>query len=121
MTKQVMLVIEDDPVLRDAYTTFFSHKGYEVRGAKDEKEGIKLANEHKPDIVLLDLLLPKPTGFDFLRGYDVKNTSTKVFVVTNLLSPETTGAAEDLGAYKVLHKSFYTPTELSEAINEAIR
>lgn len=120
--RQIMLVVEDDVVLRDAYTTFFASRGYDVHGAKDEKEGLELALKYKPDLVLLDLLLPKPTGFDFLRRYDVKkdHPETKVFVVSNLRSPETTTAAEEMGAFKVLHKSFYTPAELAEAINEAL-
>lgn len=120
--KQVMLIVEDDPILREAYTGYFASKGYEVYGAKEDIEGLELANQHSPDLVLLDLLLPNPTGFNFLRSYDVKkkHPHSKVFVVTNLLSPETTAAAEDLGAFKVLHKSFYTPADLSEAINEAI-
>ena len=84
---QKILIIEDEvPVLR-ALTDKFRLEGYTVLQAKDGQEGLKIATEEKPDLILLDILMPIMDGLTMLKELRAKNTYGKtvpVIVLTNL-------------------------------------
>ena len=81
-----VLLIEDDPVLQDMYKDKFQRDGFETHVAGDGEEGISLMKQIKPDIVLLDLILPKMTGFSVLDivNKDPEVNTIPIIVMTNI-------------------------------------
>src|SRR3989344_5344329 len=112
MTK--VLIVEDDGTLRSAYKTKLTLEGMEVETVTDGEEALQKANEWNPDIILLDLMLPKMSGAEFLKAYDVINThpNVKVVVFTNLAAPEAISEIMKLGAVRYLPKVSTTPNAI---------
>ena len=63
----ILLTIEDDDLLRATLTAYFSPRGYQVLEAGDGRQGLELFADHRPDIVLLDLRLPRLDGLEVLK------------------------------------------------------
>src|SRR6478609_2686453 len=83
---KTILIIEDDKILADMYSDKFSLGGYSVMSASDGEKGLELALSSKPDLILLDLALPKLKGMDVmgtLRTSDWGKT-VPIIVLTNL-------------------------------------
>src|SRR5688500_1694091 len=119
MTK--VLIVEDDPFLQRAYTTVLTMEGYDVSFAPDGLEGLKKARELKPDLVLLDLLMPNMNGFEFMKQYNLKaHPETKVVVFSNIVTPEEIKKAMELGASKYLTKARFTPKDIVTTIKEVL-
>jgi two-component system phosphate regulon response regulator PhoB len=85
MPAKRILVVEDDRFLRRACETSLRQRGYAVTSASDGEEGLKAAREEPPDLVLLDLLMPKMTGVEVLRALrgDEDTREVKVLVLSN--------------------------------------
>jgi len=103
MNKKV-LFIEDDPQLQDLYQGILSQKGILAIGAHDGKEGLEKVHTEKPDLVVLDIMLPGGvSGFDVLEQLKANplTQSIPVIVLTNLDSEE--AVAKKIGAvdYKI--------------------
>ncbi len=121
MTK--VLIAEDDQTLRSAYKTKLTLEGMDVETAVDGEEALKKANEWAPDIILLDLMMPKMSGIDFLKAYDILtvHTNVKVLVFTNLASSDSISEVMKLGATKYLSKINTTPNAIVEEIKDIIK
>ena len=117
-----VLVIEDDEILRSAYTTKLIIEGFEVDSAVDGKEGLEKAEAGEPDLILLDILLPIMDGVAFLTAYDIKNRhpNVKVIAFSNLSAGEKIKQVMDLGAAKFLTKATITPSEVTQIIKEEL-
>ena len=116
-----VLIVEDYPNLVKLYRTALAAEGFEVMTAKDGVEALSVATEHEPDVILLDLLLPREGGLEFLRAFDhEKYSHVKVIVFSNMASPELYAEAKQLGASQYLLKSKYTPKELAEVVKKAL-
>lgn len=105
--KTIILIIEDDEVLLRALYLTFHNDDYVIATASDGDTGLKMAGRIKPDIVLLDLLLPKMNGFNFLR-YLKANPALKdipVVILSNLGDQDDVSKAGDLGAIDYFVKS----------------
>lgn len=120
MTK--ILIVEDDLPLRMAYDVILKREGYTIMRAKDGKEGLEKAEEFKPDLILLDLLMPTVDGLTFLEKYDVvkKHPDVKVIVFSNLNHADQIERAEKLGANRYIVKSSVSPSQLAGIINETV-
>jgi len=117
-----ILIVEDYPSLQKLYKAIMEAEGYEVWVAKDGEEALAVAKEHEPDLILLDLLLPKEGGLEFLRAYDTqKHAHVKVVVFSNMTSPELYDEAKNLGATQYLIKANYTPKEVVGAVQAALQ
>jgi CheY-like chemotaxis protein len=117
-----ILIVEDYPSLQIVYKTALEADGFEVWQAKDGEEALVIAKEHEPDLILLDLLLPKQGGLEFLRAYDTqKHSHVKVVVFSNMASPELYDEAKALGATQYLIKANYTPKEVVGAVKAALQ
>ena len=105
-TQNILLLIEDNPLLTGMYKTAFEKKGLEVVIAHDGDTGIELAKEKKPDIVLLDLLMPGVDGFEVLKELkkDESTKHIKVVVLTVVKDKKSQEKAEKLGAVDYLLK-----------------
>jgi len=113
-----ILIVEDESTLQKTLGDILSQEGYKVVSALDGEVGVRLAKEQKPDLVLLDLVLPKMTGFEVLEqmrsAEDTKGIP--VIVLTNLEKMEDIQRATELGATTYLVKSNYELQEVVEKV-----
>lgn len=117
----LILVVEDDPTLQDAYKLLLVKEGYKVRTAGDGEEGLKLAEELKPDLILLDILMPNSSGIELLQKFDLKkHPETKVIVTSNMQSPNLISQAMELGASKYMTKATFSPKEVAAIVRETL-
>lgn len=116
--KKKIMIIEDDKNLQKIYTVNFEAGGYDVMIEGDGLSGISEVVEKKPDIILLDVMMPNMDGFDFLRVMK-ENTSVHVPVVvcSNLSDQAIRDKALQAGAAAVLLKINYSGKELVQKIN----
>ena len=121
MTARILLA-EDDRILRKAGETALRKKGYDVVAAVDGEDALAKAREQPPDLVLLDVMMPKIHGFDVLRGLkgDPQLRDIPVIMLTNLEQPSDIKRATDGGAYGYLVKSNLDLDELATKVAEAL-
>ncbi len=116
-----ILIVEDYPSLRKIYQAALEHAGYDVAVAGDGAEALDEVAKNQPDLILLDLLMTKIGGLEFLRAYNLaEHPGTKVIVFSNLASPELGLEAKELGASRYLTKSKFTPKELVDIVKETL-
>lgn len=122
MAKKI-LIIEDDKFLRDLLTRKLANEGFIISEAIDGEEGIKKIREEKPDLVLLDLILPGIDGFEVLsRAKEDPNTaSVPVIILSNLGQREEVEKGMKLGAIDYLIKAHFTPGEIIEKIKNVFK
>lgn len=117
-----LLVVEDDAVLRKSLGEYLSSEGFEVIYAEDGETGSQLAADEKPDLVLLDIVLPKKDGYQVLQ--EVKsNAETKhipIVLLTNLGSITDVEKALEMGATTYLVKADYKLEEVTQKIKEIL-
>ncbi len=118
-----MLFVEDDPTVAQMYRLKLELDGYQVIMAKDGEEGLRLANEIKPDLVFLDIRLPKVDGFAVLEGLRSRDETRNVPVVilSNYGEQELVERGLKLGALEYLIKSQTTPANLSRGVEGWLR
>jgi len=122
MSNKKILIIEDDKFIRDLISTKLAQENYEVLEAKSGKEGIQKIKKEKPDLVLLDLILPEIDGFEVLARIKTDPTiaSIPVVILSNLDQKEHIQKCEKMGAVAYFVKAHLTPTELIEKIKNFI-
>ncbi len=115
-----ILIVEDEKMLAEMYKDKFAQEGYEIYSAFDAEEAIEMAKEVKPDIVILDILLPRGNGIEFLRNLrnEKEIESTLVVAFSNYDDLETKKEAKELGAKDYLIKTNYTPKEVLAKVNQ---
>lgn len=113
-----ILIIEDDRMLGGMYKEKFVEAGFEVFLALDSKEGLKMARKEKPDLIVLDILLPRENGIIFLKWLKKykKTASIPVVVFSNYDDPETKKEAAKFGVKEYLIKANYTPRKIVKKI-----
>lgn len=118
-----ILLIEDDSFMIDIYTTKLKKAGFSVEVATEGEEGLKKMREKKPDLLLLDIVLPHIDGWEVLREIkaDPKLKGLKVVVLSNLGQKGEVEKGLELGATKYLIKAHYTPTEVVEEIKKILK
>lgn len=114
-----ILIIEDDDFLRSLAVTKLQKHGYSVMTAADGEMGLELALKEKPDLLLLDLMLPGMSGFEVLEkiraNADTKTLKTVIF--SNLGDSEDIKRGQELGVVDYLVKASFTLDELTEKIS----
>jgi DNA-binding response OmpR family regulator len=117
-----ILLVEDDSFLAGMYATKFGLEGFEVKIGADGEEGLKLAKKEKPDVILLDILLPKIDGFTVLRKLkkDSKTKLIPVILLTNLGQKDDIKKGLEEGAEGYLIKAHFMPSEVVEKIKKII-
>ncbi|MGE0158893.1 MAG: response regulator [Gemmatimonadales bacterium] len=117
-----ILVIEDDPHLRKVYVTILGKEGFEVVEAVDGKDGLRLANEREPDLILLDMMMPTMNGIDFLKAYDVlgKHPNVKVLAFSATEKADFQSEAARLGATKYMTKFSVSPKKMAAVIRQSL-
>jgi DNA-binding response OmpR family regulator len=117
-----ILIIEDDVLLSRMYTSIFSSGNYEVDNATDGQEGLDKARASQPDLILLDIMMPKLNGMEVLSKLksDPKFDSTPVVVLTNLAGDNDVQSALGLGAVRYIIKSEVKPKEVEAIVSEIL-
>ena len=117
-----ILIIEDDLVLQKALADYLSAEGFEIKVASDGENGEKLAISEKPDLILLDIILPKKDGFEVLRSVRDEEKTQKIPIVllTNLDSINDVEKALELGATTYLVKADYKLEEVTAKVKELL-
>ena len=117
-----ILVVEDESALQKTLGAVLTRNGYEVVKALDGDIGLQLAEKESPDLIILDIILPKVNGFEVLRALKSKD-STKgipVIILTNLESMEDIEKALGEGASTYLVKSNYTLGEILQKVKQEL-
>ena len=122
MSKKI-LIIEDDKFLRELIVKKLVKEGYEISEAVDGEEGVKKVKEEKPDLVLLDLILPGIDGFEVLSRTkeDPALSQIPVIILSNLGQKEDVERGLGLGAIDYLIKAHFTPGEIIEKIRVILK
>jgi len=122
MDKKI-LVVEDDASLNRALVEFLTEEKFEIESALDGEKGLELAASAKPDLILLDIVLPKKDGYEVLEALkkDEKTKRIPVILLTNLESQEDIMKAFEKGASTYLVKANYKLEEIVKKIKETLR
>lgn len=123
MEKKKILIIEDEETLQKALREYLTEEKFEVVSALDGQEGLISSETEMPDLILLDIILPKIDGFKVLEGIK-KNEKTKnipVILLTNLESVEDIQKAFEKGATTYLVKSDYKLEDVVKKIKETLK
>lgn len=117
-----VLIIEDDSDIRNAYAYALDRSGHEVKLASNAEEGLKAIQDHTPDVLLLDMLMPGLSGIEFLRQEKIRERfpAMLILVFSNLDSPRIADEARQLGADEYIVKVATTPSEVIEKIEKLL-
>jgi CheY-like chemotaxis protein len=115
-----ILIAEDEEILRSAYKQILVHEGFEVFEAANGKEALECLIKNKPDLILLDILMPEMNGLEFLEKADIKTNYPKVKVIafSNLSDQHKLESMIKLGVSKNVLKSSLSPKELANTVKE---
>lgn len=118
-----ILFIEDEAALQKTVGEILEQEGFEVLRALDGEIGIKLAKTQKPDLILLDLIIPKKDGFQVIKDLreDPETADMKIIVLTNLSGTEDVERALELGATNYLVKADYELQEIVQKIRDFLK
>ncbi len=118
-----ILIVEDDHDLNNAYSIILRHEGHEVVTAFDGKEALQKLTTFKPDLILLDLLMPVMGGLEFLQQWDApkNHRNVKVLIFTNMENSPEVAEAYKLGAHRCIIKSWTAPHNLARVITDTLQ
>ena len=115
-----ILVIDDEPRIRDACRMILQEEGFEVALASDGDEGVQMIQERHFDIILVDLMMPGLSGLEVLSLVKERHPDTVVIVITGYATLEHSISAMKRGAFDFVPKPF-TPDQLRAVVNKAIK
>ncbi len=118
----VLLIIDDDEGMRKLMVRTFSGSKHRVLEAENGREGLRLVDEHRPDVVITDILMPQKEGIETIREVQERAPATKIIAISgggvshNLMFLD---VARAFGADAVLAKPF-RPAELVETVEQVL-
>lgn len=119
-----IVIVEDDIAMREIVVHKLSSNGFIVFEAEDGRKGIELITNEKPDIVLLDLMLPEVDGFEVLetirKNPDTKVANTPIIVLSNLWSNKDILKTKSLHVQAYMVKAYFTTEEIMKKVNEVL-
>lgn len=120
---KTILFIEDEPSLQKLVGRFLQNEGYKVISALDGEVGLELTKKMKPDLILLDLIMPKKNGFEVLQDLkkDEETKNIPIIILTNLEGSSDVEKALSLGATTYLVKANYELKEVVEKIKDTLK
>ena len=114
-----IMIVEDDDVIREVYALKFELEGFPVTAAENGQVALDMADNFKPDIILLDMMMPVMGGLDFMRAWRNRpDALTEVIVFSNISAPGQMNEVLGLGASEYWVKSDYTPERVTSTIHE---
>jgi len=117
-----ILLVEDEEIMISLLQKKLTKEGYEVSVARDGEEGLKAMREVRPDLVLLDIIMPKMGGFEVMEGMqkDKELKKIPVIVISNSGQPVELDKAQKLGAKDWLIKTEFDPQEVLNKVVKQI-
>jgi DNA-binding response OmpR family regulator len=117
---QKVAIVEDDQTISQMYRFKFEAEGYQVETAENGKLGLELAEAMKPDVILLDLMMPEMTGDQMLEQLRATSwgKSIKVIILTNMGEQEIPDNVRQLGVEAVILKADMTPRQVAELVKK---
>lgn len=117
-----ILIVEDDKFLRELISRKLLSEGFKIEEAIDGEEGLAKAKEVKPDLILLDLILPGLDGFEVLRRMkdNPSTSSIPVLILSNLGQKDEIEKGLSLGAVDFLVKAHFTPEEIVAKMKDVL-
>jgi len=118
-----ILIVEDDKMIATMYETKLKQSKHDVIIADNGSQGLDLAVKEKPDLVLLDVILPQMDGFSVLQELRL-NANTKeipIIMLTNLGTSEDQEKGKQMGATDYWVKAQMTPAQVSDKVNELLK
>lgn len=121
--KKKILIVEDELPLLEIMADKLSEEGFAVIRAEDGEKGLELAKEQHPDLILLDILLPKLDGMEVLKKLreDAWGKEAEIILLTNLSGSEKVAEATGLGAYNYLVKSDWKLEDVVKKVKETLK
>jgi DNA-binding response OmpR family regulator len=115
-------IVEDDQAISQMYRIKFEAEGYTVDTAENGKIGLQLAEAMKPDIILLDLMMPEMNGDEMLAKLRATTwgKNIKVVILTNMGEQEIPDAVKKLGVVAVILKADMTPRQVAELVKKQL-
>lgn len=115
-----VLVVEDDNFLIKAYTAKLTSAGFELQTARDGQEALEVLKTFRPDVILLDLVMPVKDGFETLADIkkDPNLNKIPVIVASNLAQEEDIARATSLGATDMITKSNLSLEDLIKKLHD---
>jgi two-component system alkaline phosphatase synthesis response regulator PhoP len=117
-----ILIIEDEPILAEMYRDKFIKSGFEILSAFSAEQGLEMAKKEAPDLILLDILLPRENGVTFLTWLrkEKEIASIPVLVFSNYDDKETKESMFKLEIKDYLIKTNHTPNEIVAKIKQLL-
>jgi len=121
MPKKI-LIIEDEKLMLDLLQRKLTKEGYEISVARDGEEGIRVIKEVKPNLILLDIIMPKMGGFEVMEemNKDKELKKIPVIVISNSGQPVELDRAQNLGAKDWMIKTEFDPQEVIDKVVKQI-
>jgi DNA-binding response OmpR family regulator len=122
MAKKI-LIIEDDKFLRELIAQKLTQEEYEIAEAVDGEDGLQSIKKEKPDLVLLDLILPGMDGFEVLTKAkeDAEIAGIPIIILSNLGQRDDIERGLKIGAVDYMIKAHFTPAEIIAKIKEVLK
>ncbi|MBN2549020.1 MAG: response regulator transcription factor [Anaerolineales bacterium] len=118
MAKKI-LAVDDKPELRTLLKSYLTQEGFDVVTASNGQEALFVARHEKPDLIILDLMMPEMSGYDFMRSYS-REAETPIIILTARLEENDKVLGLELGADDYVTKPF-SPRELTARVRAVLR
>lgn len=117
-----ILLVEDDPFVVDIYTTKLKEAGFDIEVAENGEEALRKLKEKKPDLLILDIVLPNIDGWELLKKIrtELSFEDLKVVVLSNLSKKSEVEKGLEFGVIKYFIKAHFTPSEVVEEIKRIL-
>lgn len=117
-----IVIIEDDPAISSMYCFKLENCGFKVRVAFDGKQGLEVIEQFEPDLILLDLKMPKMCGDEMLEQLRQHEwgANIRVIVLTNISKSEAPSSLRFLHVERYIVKAHHTPKQVLEVVQEVL-
>lgn len=115
-------IIEDDQAISQMYRFKFEAEGFDAQTAENGKLGLELVQSMKPDIILLDLMMPEMTGDEVLEKLRASDwgKNIKVIILTNMGEQEIPPKVKELGVSGIILKANMTPRQVADLVKKTL-
>lgn len=120
--KFTVCIVEDEALILEMYKAKLEQEGYSVITAEDGEQGLSLLKQHRPDIALIDLMMPNKDGFELMKALKADKELSKIpiIILTNLDDAETADKTADFNAAFYLIKAQYSPSDVANIVREVL-
>ncbi len=116
-----ILIVDDDPFILEMYALKFKEQGFQIVTATDGKMALSQIEKEMPDIVLLDVVMPKMDGFDVMKKIaEISSRPFKILFLTNFGQKEDVEKGLQLGADGYIIKAHFTPSEVVTKVKQVL-